>query len=121
MYIKSNLFSGSSVPVTPVTTPTSGASVIPSTGGTLAEFTVRIVSDSFVYLRVTRADYRQLRNHFEMRKAQEAEKVNSADNINQEQQQPPKTENGQVGNDQGTRGVSRRNTFHNTLVELLGR
>lgn len=94
---------GSSVPVTPVTTPTSGASVIPATGGTLAEFTVRIVSDSFVYLRVTRADYRQLRNHFEMRKAQEAEKVNSADNINQEpaqQQQATKTENGQVGNDQ---------------------
>ena len=110
--------------MTPVTTPTSGASVIPATGGTLAEFTVRIVSDSFVYLRVTRADYRQLRNHFEMRKAQEAEKVNSADNINQEpsqQQQATKTENGQVGNDQGTRGVSRRNTFHNTLVGLLGR
>ena len=57
--------------MTPVTTPTSGASVIPANTN-LAEFTVRIVSDAFVYLRVTRADYRQLRNHFEMRKAQEA-------------------------------------------------
>lgn len=113
--------------MTPVTTPTSGASVIPANTN-LAEFTVRIVSDAFVYLRVTRADYRQLRNHFEMRKAQEAEKVNSADNIassrsdhdqqNNQQQQPAKPER---SSNEGTQGVSRRNTFHNTLVELLGR
>merc|ERR1711892_1572756 len=91
---------GTSAPMTPVTTPTSGASVIPNANTNLAEFTVRIVSDSFVYLRVTRPDYRQLRNHFEMRKAQEAH-LNSTDNINQhraeqeqqqEQQQPTKPE-----------------------------
>ena len=111
--------------MTPVTTPTSGASVIPNANTNLAEFTVRIVSDSFVYLRVTRPDYRQLRNHFEMRKAQEAH-LNSTDNINQhraeqeqqqEQQQPTKPER----SNEGTQGVTRRNTFHNTLVELLGR
>lgn len=62
---------GSSVPVTPVTTPTGGANI--------SDFTVRITSDEFVYLRVTRQDYRQLRNQFEIRQAQ---KVNSIDNIN---------------------------------------
>jgi len=63
---------GSSVPVTPVTTPTGGANI--------SDFTVRITSDEFVYLRVTRQDYRQLRNQFEIRQAQ---KVSSIDNINQ--------------------------------------
>jgi len=62
---------GSSVPVTPVTTPTGGANI--------SDFTVRITSDEFVYLRVTRQDYRQLRNQFEIRQAQ---KVSSIDNIN---------------------------------------
>ena len=94
-----------------------------TTGSTpLAEFTVRIVSDSFVYLRVTRADYRQLRNHFEMKKVQEAEKISSVDNLAAKSTDETKTEsNGAVASNQGTRGVSRRNTFHNTLVELLGR
>lgn len=106
--------------MTPVTTPTSGASVITTGSTPLAEFTVRIVSDSFVYLRVTRADYRQLRNHFEMKKVQEAEKISSVDNLAAKPTDETKTESNGAAN-QGTRGVSRRNTFHNTLVELLGR
>jgi len=75
-----------SVPATPVTTPTSG--VASSVGGAASgnvssgltsDFTVRITSDEFVYLRVTRAEYRQMRNQFEIRQAQ---KVSSIDNIN---------------------------------------
>ena len=104
-----------------MTTPTSGASLITSGSTPLAEFTVRIVSDSFVYLRVTRADYRQLRNHFEMKKVQEAEKISSVDNLAKSTDETKTESNGAVSSNQGTRGVSRRNTFHNTLVELLGR
>ena len=59
---------GGSVPVTPVTTPTGQQHI--------SDFTVRIVSDEFVYLRVTRGDYRNMRNQFEIRQAQ---KVSSID------------------------------------------
>jgi len=32
---------------------------------------VRIISDEFIYARVTRAEYRQMRNQFEITKAQQ--------------------------------------------------
>jgi len=82
---------GSSVPVTPVTTPTGGANI--------SDFTVRITSDEFVYLRVTRQDYRQLRNQFEIRQAQ---KVSSIDNIN---------------NLKSTDGATEQNDGENNIVE----
>ena len=105
---------GSSVPVTPVTTPTGGANI--------SDFTVRITSDEFVYLRVTRQDYRQLRNQFEIRQAQ---KVSSIDNINNlKSTTDGATE--QTTDQIGTRGnnpvsLSRRNTIHASLIDIKSR
>ena len=104
---------GSSVPVTPVTTPTGGANI--------SDFTVRITSDEFVYLRVTRQDYRQLRNQFEIRQAQ---KVSSIDNINNLKSTDDNATE-QLETDQiGTRGkvsLSRRNTIHASLIDIKSR
>ena len=97
--------------MTPVTTPTGGANI--------SDFTVRITSDEFVYLRVTRQDYRQLRNQFEIRQAQ---KVSSIDNINNLKSTDGATE--QTTDQIGTRGnvsLSRRNTIHASLIDIKSR
>ena len=100
--------------MTPVTTPTGGANI--------SDFTVRITSDEFVYLRVTRQDYRQLRNQFEIRQAQ---KVSSIDNINNlKSTTDGATE--QTTDQIGTRGnnpvsLSRRNAIHASLIDIKSR
>ena len=104
---------GSSVPVTPVTTPTGGANI--------SDFTVRITSDEFVYLRVTRQDYRQLRNQFEIRQAQ---KVSSIDNINNLKSTADGATEQQTDQTLGTRGnvsLSRRDTIHASLIDIKSR
>ncbi|CBY24153.1 unnamed protein product [Oikopleura dioica] len=42
-----------------------------SHAGVISDATVRIISDEFIYARVTRAEYRQMRNQFEITKAQQ--------------------------------------------------
>lgn len=101
---------GSSVPVTPVTTPTGGANI--------SDFTVRITSDEFVYLRVTRQDYRQLRNQFEIRQAQ---KVSSIDNINNLKCADGATEQTDQIGTRGNVSLSRRNTIHASLIDIKSR
>ena len=101
---------GSSVPVTPVTTPTGGANI--------SDFTVRITSDEFVYFRVTRQDYRQLRNQFEIRQAQ---KVSSIDNINNLKSADGATEQTDQIGTRGNVSLSRRNTIHASLIDIKSR
>ncbi|CAG5105127.1 Oidioi.mRNA.OKI2018_I69.chr1.g1858.t1.cds [Oikopleura dioica] len=43
----------------------------PSQTGVISDATVRIISDEFIYARVTRAEYRQMRNQFEITKVQQ--------------------------------------------------
>jgi hypothetical protein len=42
-----------------------------SHAGVISDATVRIISDEFIYARVSRAEYRQMRNQFEITKAQQ--------------------------------------------------
>ena len=93
-----------------MTTPTGGANI--------SDFTVRITSDEFVYLRVTRQDYRQLRNQFEIRQAQ---KVSSIDNINNLKSADGATEQTDQIGTRGNVSLSRRNTIHASLIDIKSR
>jgi hypothetical protein len=58
---------------TPATTPVSQIS-----SGIISNFTLTVTSDEFIYIRISRADYRHMRNQMEIRNAQ---KVSSMETI----------------------------------------
>ena len=68
---------GGSCPPSAVTTP--ATTPIGAQGCHICDYTVTITSDEFIYAKITRTDYRNMRNQMEIRNAQ---KVSSMERLN---------------------------------------